>query len=295
MMHIAATSAERAIVQVREATRDAEVMNIVLTFPLELPASNSGILYHYRLDAQDWQNPTRPPDLLFNHGEYMHAHKDSVKYVIDELRRKPTSNRACISLVDTAPIMKSGDGPLPSFLLFQAGFDGPSLETLTVTAYYRALEATAFLPINITELALLSEQIRDAIPSISKVQVTMHAFRTHSAEGNSVHRRSKLDTLDDTELQTLITDLEHEALSEYVREKAAPTSIIEVSGLSALRVEAEAASWDPLLLEQIDHAISALERLRVVRTSATHGGRIGEVQEEVSEAIRTIADAIARK
>ena len=57
-----------------------------------------------------------PPALYMSHGEYIHRHGDGIQYLIDQLVKKPTGNRAIISLIDMKDLIGSGDDPRPSAL-----------------------------------------------------------------------------------------------------------------------------------------------------------------------------------
>lgn len=278
--------------QAKIACADAPVMNLVLSFPMSLPASSKGFLAAFREEALLWQSSVRPNVLQMSHGEYMHAHGDPIEYLTSELKAKGTSNRACISLVDSKPIMESGDGRLPSFMLLQVGFYGPKRDVLFLSAYYRALEVSAFLPINITEMALIAESIAQKIPSVTDVDITMHAFRAHLVEGFRAHRRSKIDTVSRTRIHEMVQGRDAHGIAKLLIEKSAPESIIEVAGLVALRIEVESAGWSSDVQDELDRAISAMTRLKTVRESGTHEVSIDELQAELTARLATAAELI---
>jgi len=292
MVYIESDSPGDAINKVLEACARADVVNLTVNFPMTLPASSTGVLAAYRGDAADWQARDRPNSLLFNHGEYMHAHGDPMNYLIEHLRQKQTSNRACIVLVDSGPIVSSGDGPLPSFMLVQVGFQGAAQDVLYVTAYYRALEVTSFLPLNITELALIAETIADGIPAINRAVVTIHAFRAHAQAGFRAHQRAQLDMDTADEIRALVQNRSLREISERLREKSAPASIIEDSGLTTLHLEVEQAGWSDELLNELGHALGALTRLRSVRTVGTHGEWIEKIQAQVTDHLLKAAELV---
>lgn len=267
-------------------------MNLILSFPMRLPATESGVLANFVEEAGRWQNPVRPSILEFNHGEYMHRHGDPIAYLAAELKKKLTSNRAVISLVDTEPIFRSGDGPLPSFLLLQAGFDERRRDVLCITAYYRALEVSRFLPMNITEIALIAERLADEMPLFAEVEITMHAFRAHSVPGNSGHERSRLDLASATQIHDLVEKRDYKKIAELLRNKAAPASIIVSSGLTTLRLEVEGAGWPEPVLTELDRGVAALDRLRIVRVNGTHGASPDGVQRQVTESLHAAADLV---
>lgn len=295
MPELSAASPEHAISEVQRACDGQEVLNLTVTFPMQLPASRSLILQPFREEAVRWQSPTRHNSLVFNHGEYMHAHGHPTAFIAEELTRKSTSNRACLSLVSSESIFSSEDGILPSFLLLQAGFSAAANDVLYLTAYYRALEVSSFLPVNITELALISEELADRLPSFDRVIVTMHAFRAHSKPGFTAHRRSDLDMTTPTQLHRLVEQRDLPRISTLLREKAAPASIIDDSGLTALRIEAEAAGWSAEVQDELDKAISALRRLKSIREAATHSHWVERVEQEFIDHVNRAADLVSEE
>jgi len=295
MIHVLAVSPSDAITKMQALCASEAVFNVVLSFPMTLPASNRGFLAAYLEKAKRWQNKNAPLMLEFNHGQYMHEHSDPIKYLANELQRKATSNRAIVSLVSTKQIFGSEDGALPSFMLVQVGFDGKTQETLFLTAYYRALEVTAFLPINVTELALISEQIADRITTISSIDVTIHAFRAHSDPGNTGHEKARLDMATETEIHEWVESENYTEIAGLLREKAAPASIVNVSGLIALREEIVSAGWPAPIRTELDQAVGVLTRLKAIRAAGTHGKRIDEAQNEASTLLRHIAGLVAAK
>ena len=87
-------------------------------------------------------------ELHINHGSYI---GDGLEHIIDELKNKPSSNRALFSLISQKDISKSGDNPIPSFMIFQTCIDD---NILYCSVYFRALEVSTFLRINTEEFVL---------------------------------------------------------------------------------------------------------------------------------------------
>ncbi|WP_345761684.1 hypothetical protein [Diaminobutyricibacter sp. McL0608] len=292
MMHIDKDTPEEAVAEAVRICSTEVVMNLTLSFRMELPATSSGLLSTFREEAERWQESRRPQSLHLNHGEYMYAHGDWLDSIEGELRRKPSSNRACVSLVNSAPIFASGDGPLPSFMLVQFGFSGPARDTLYVTSYYRALEVTAFLPLNVTEMALVAERLADRFPSIERAEVTMHSFRAHANHGFRAHQRSKLDMATPTQIHRWVVDRNYSELADLLQEKSAPASIIEDSGLTILWNEAQSAGWQNELLDELERALGLLTALRTMREVGTHENRIDSLQRQLTERLLRCAEMI---
>lgn len=294
-MQLITGSPGEAASRAKEECAAGPVMNLIISFPIDVPASTKGFLATYREQALLWQAPIRPNDLHFSHGEYMHAYGDPFEYLVRELKSKPTSNRALVSLVDTKPIVASGDGQLPSFMLLQVGFQGFGRDCLYLTAYYRALEVSKFLPINMAEMALIVENISEQIPSIERAEITMHAFRAHVLHEFRAHRRSRLDMTTATRIHALVLERKFDSLATMLVEKSTPESIVVDSGLTMLRAEAESSSLSEELLDELDRAISALTRLRTARESGTHERQIEHLQGQLTAHLVKSADLIIRQ
>jgi len=95
--------------------------------------------------ARDFQNPVKPDSLDINHGEYIK--ENGVQHLIDELKKKKNSNRALISLINQEDIIESKDNPIPSFMVVQCYIEEHN--KLYFTIYFRALEVSKFLKINL--------------------------------------------------------------------------------------------------------------------------------------------------
>lgn len=287
-----ASSPGEAASRAKEECANGPVVNLIISFPIDLQAPAGDFLATYREQAALWQEPIRPNVLHFSHGEYMHAYGDPIEYLVNELKSKPSSNRALVVLVDTKPIVTSGDGQLPSFMLLQVGFQGSGRDILYVTSYYRALEVSKFLPINMAEMGLIAEGVAARIPSIERADVTMHAFRAHVLNEFRTHRRSRLDMAAPTRIHVLVRDRRLEDLANMLVEKSTPESIVEDSGLTTLRTELEDSGWAEGILLELDRAISALTRLRTARESGTHERLIAHLQDQLTTHLTRSAELI---
>lgn len=291
---LVSSSAGQAITSAQEACEAGPVMNMILQFPVDLPGSSTGVLHAYREEAMRWQDPITPDNQYFNHGSYMYAHANPIDYLAAELKRKASSNRACLSLVDTEAITRSGDGKLPSFMLLQMGFADGSRNEVHITAYFRALEVSAFLPVNITELVLIAEAVASKIPSISRALVTIHAFRAHFIADFHKHERFRIDTIDPSEIQKLVQARNKVELVSMIKDKASPATLIETTGLNILRIELDQAAWGSDVSTELRGAIEDLTHLQTLRESGTHEPSINAMQRQVTERLRLAADLLSQ-
>lgn len=303
-MVITSSSLGDCVSQAVDLCTNQTQMNLVIQSRIPVPTRDEFIMA-WRKQAMEWQAPVRPPNLKFNHGEYIFKHGDAMSFLENELSRKGTSNRACISLVDTGDIMTSGDGALPSFMIVQAGFQPSSQETLYVTAYFRALEVKQFLPINLAELTLLADRLASRFPTISHADLTLFAFRAHLNPGFGTHTVAKIDqvTRDDvvTAVSQGVRNNEWDKVADWLVDKRRRESVIDIRGLATLATElgssgiprgprgsggAKAAQAASAVAE----AVAALTQLAVARSNGTHGSTLDTLQrtfeEHLDEAVR---------
>lgn len=139
--------------------------------------------------ARQWQLPEPPSNFHFNHGMYI---GDGVEHITNELQSKPSSNRALYSLLHQNNISKSGDKPIPSFMIMQCGIEN---RTLYCTVYFRALEVSTFLRINIEEIRLTLCHILEKNIDIDTIKLTIFAFKAYNKREQSTLQRSRLDMM----------------------------------------------------------------------------------------------------
>lgn len=186
--------------------------------------------------AKDWQLEESPASLYYNHGEYMHTKdKNSIKYIIDELKGKATSSRAIIPLLKLDDVLKGGDSFLPSLDIIQFGFMSEEKTELSMTVYMRALEVKNFLKINICEIYLLIKEITDEIRSINKVNINIIAFRAQYKENFSCFRKADIDMLEsyDIMMYTMLKDVS-KIISLLENKLGLSETIIHLGGLEHL-------------------------------------------------------------
>lgn len=306
-MIISASSLGDCVSQAVDLCANQTQMNLVIESRIPVPTRDEFIMA-YRDKARDWQASARPRHLKFNHGEYIFRHGDALAFLENELSRKATSNRACISLVDGRDIMGSGDGALPSLMIIQAGFQPSSQETLYVTAYFRALEVQQFLPINLAELTLLADRLASRFPTISHADLTLFAFRAHLNPGFGTHMVAEIDqaTRDDivTAVGHGVSRKKWDTVTAWLVDKRRRESVIDTQGLATLATElgstgtptgprgpgeAEAGR----AASAVAAAVAELTQLEVARSNGTHGSTLDTLQqtfeEHLDEAVRRLS------
>lgn len=198
-----------------------KVSNLILSGTFPFVEVSSDWIDSYKGKAQDWQSPVKPNHLVLNHGEYIDRYKtkfnmSGLGYIVEELKTKADSNRACWSLYDMSTLISSEDRSIPSFMVLQAGIS-ESNSLLSLTAYYRALEASNFLPINIAENCLVAEKIQKEFSfKFKNFSLTIHACNAYAKENFSCLEKATIDLLDEASIMLEITT--GETYREWIKE-----------------------------------------------------------------------------
>lgn len=246
--------------------------------------------------AEQWRNKIKPDDLVINHGSYM---QDGLDHIIEELIRKPSSNRALYSLINQKDISGSGDNAIPSFMIFQCAID-PSTNILYCTSYFRALEVCNFLPINLEEMRLNICNILERQNIITKIRFCIFAFCAYYKPNQLPLERCELDKHDSLYIDDLYKKGKWLEIVRLLEEKAQETTVIEVKGLETmkawLRPDRNELLPKGLIIDvirnDIDAAISAAERLRSLRHSDSHSPFLSEVSKDFTDKVNAIANRI---
>jgi hypothetical protein len=179
--------------------------------------------------AEEWQSVERPPNLEFNHGEFIGA--DGVTHVVHELKHKHSGNRALISLISQEHIINSGDNPIPSFLIFQCSIEQKCLHC---TVYFRALEVSRFFRINVEEIRQIASHIYDEFRGLDSVRLLIFAFRAYSNPQINTLERARLDNLDEISVLKIMEKRPSE-LPDLLREKARHVTVVNTQTLKTMR------------------------------------------------------------
>lgn len=245
-----------------------------------------------REEAAKWRSEICPRELYFTHAQF---YTDGVKYIITELIKKPTSNRALYSLINQGDIRNSGDDPIPSFMTLQCQIDQ---DVLYCTCYFRALEVSKFLKINLEEIRQTLVEIYDGVPRFTKVDLTIFAFRAYNDHGRLPLRRPKIETLYDDELQALLINSVPNpihTLSGMLRELHGAVTTVSAEKLKTLKrilsndnLKIPMGSKKPLFIDQLDAAIAATTTLSDLRKKGSHGAAIDTTTQAYQKAIEAL-------
>jgi hypothetical protein len=269
--------------------------NVLLGGTYELSEFQSSFVNTYVDVARHWQAPERRPEYRLNHGEYMNrGGQTGVDFLIEELKRKKTSNRACVSLVSMSDLVNSGDAPIPSFMILQAGFDLDYPGSLVITEYFRALEVIKFLPINLAETALIVRALAGAFPEIRSVVLSIVAYRAHSRPSFTCFVKAELDRIAGAVVTRAVAEKESDRICQWLEEKRLEgVTVVDPSGivhvLEALDVYCGASAtytpYSPAVADNLREALGAMKQLEEMRKRSSHMPELEGVQKQIEEAI----------
>ena len=167
--------------------------NLQTKFDIEIIA-NETFSYEAQL-ATDFQNSKKPDHLYINHGEFIK--ENGVTHLIEELKKKKNSNRALLSLINQDDIVDSNDDPIPSLMVVQCSVEEGN--KLYFTFYFRALEVSKFLKINLEEMRIIVNQIKEEFQDIDEVYLDIFAFRAYIDENINPLIKTKFEIIADTD------------------------------------------------------------------------------------------------
>ncbi|MCD5325950.1 MULTISPECIES: hypothetical protein [Pontibacillus] len=259
---------------------DGYYLNFSLKVQFDINLINKPQLLDVATEAEDWQNPKQPEHLHINHGEYIT--EKGVRYIIEELKRKSHSNRALMSLINQGDIIESGDNPIPSFMVLQFSLEGTELY---ITTYFRALEVSRFLRINIEEIRLIAKEIYDEITNLSKVKLNIFAFRAYVKENQSTLKRQEIDLLQERHILTFMQN-EPNKLIALLKEKKEESTVIENNSLhhiyeimndSYVNESIHYCFKGKLVNHLLEKCLASSQELINLREKTSHSDRIEEI------------------
>ncbi len=233
--------------------------------------------------AKKFQSESCPNDLHINHGMYIHKNgKDGIKNVIEQLKNNHSGNRALISLINQEDIVDSEDRPIPSFMILQFALENK--KDLYITTYFRALEVSQFLRINIEEIRQIIEKIGENITSIQKVYLNIISFRAFINKDTNTLTKPSIDLLNLKDILKLLKkDNSLENLIELLEEKNKSSSVIEYNAFEYILNWLEDSDYFDMLHENLrkeliinilKEIIDLMKNLKELRKQSSHGEQI---------------------
>lgn len=255
--------------------------NIKVNFDINLIQNSIEDVHNLALD---FQNPECPDNLHMNHGMYIHS--DGIDNVISELKNKKNSNRAIISLINQKDIIGSGDNPIPSFMILQ--FSIENNEQLYVTVYFRALEVSTFLRVNIEEIRIIIQSIHNNFIDLKNVSLNIISFRAYIRENISILERAKLDQLTQIKILGKLKK-EPTELIELIQKKMKTSTVIEYESFKTIlecitdddsKKDINIAYTKPLIITILKEIIKISKELKINREKSSHSIQIDEYQKQ---------------
>lgn len=254
--------------------------------------------------AEMWQAEEVPKELYFNHGTYFKAgKKKGIEYVVEALRKKPTSNRIVLPTYNMENVNQSLDdkGYLPSLVSIQFGKND---QTLIIHMHLRALEANRFLKINICEIMYLMNELKEKNVDFKYVNVIISAFRVQKKEKFNCFLKAQIDMADVAMITTWVNYENFGKLCLLLAEKRdAKETITKVDGIknvyNAMRASNDAmceANKKPIynediieILEELMRKYEKLDKIHKTSSIQSKGER------ECEQQIDTLIDRIIKK
>lgn len=265
-------------------------INLLLAY--ELPTQ--AIVEHPLLDVQEtakqWAADVCPDNLYFNHGQYKVGGVDNI---INELKEKPSSNRAIYSLIDQSTIMDSGDKPIPSFMIFQSILDD---NTLYCNVYLRALEVSKFLRINLEEIRLNINKISQSTLRFSKVRLVILACRAHHVPNFNPLEKPKLDLMSQYQIMKMMNDNRQ----DFIRNLRKMSEVHTVLSSQSIKhiLELVEGEWPgenkSRLVSLLKETISSVDELIELRKQHSHDTRVSSLGSEISQKLSTLAEEFSK-
>lgn len=246
------------------------IENLLIHGIFDIKEIDSGLIDTFNEDAELWQQDTIPNELIINHGSFIvNQYGDGRLHVGQELKRKNDSNRACISLIDMKEIINSGDKAIPSFMILQFGFSPENPKRILTSAYFRALEVSCFLPINLAEICMNIRYLKNNFfRKINQFELNIFTFRAQVIPSFHCLRKSHIDILNPMDIFKIVYDQDIRELIKLLENKMKyAESIINIEGLMNLSMAIEKSdnSEYKAFLPKIHEIINDMKMLKEER------------------------------
>jgi hypothetical protein len=212
-----------------------------------------------------------------------------MKHLTDELNNKPSSNRALLSLLSQKDVSGSGDKPIPSFMVFQTSIDD---DTLYCTTYFRALEISTFLRVNIEEIRQRLVSVHSGCPRFTKIRLVIFSFRAYHNSSMIPLKKPEFDLLSPIKIFTKLNSTPND-FGCLIREKSKDSTVVYLDGLLALKEALEEGAGKQcnvaLIIQYINKSIEKGEELKNIRLKHSHDGSIKKIADNFSSSLKDIA------
>lgn len=281
---------------VEEAKAVGEKFNWHCDFDIPVADLNRVAMLDVKDEAAQWRQRTPAPDMYFSHGQY---YEDGIHHIIDELKRKRTSNRALYSLLAQRDITGKGDDPIPSFLTFQCSIEG---DVLYCTASFRALEVGTFLKVNLEEIRQNLVDICKEFPELQTVRLHIFAFHAYvRTMAAAALRKPAIDVTPERKLVRLMQTGDLRQLDELLGGLEKSTTAVSSESLEQLLeilvmpdggLHPDVLRKQGLLEPQLRKAIETCRELTASRRGASRGLNTAAKIEAFQAAVRRLRETL---
>ncbi|TFH88464.1 hypothetical protein EQG41_01090 [Billgrantia azerbaijanica] len=262
------------------------VINFFTAFHITLKQLQATPLRDVESDARDWSSPNCPQHLYFNHGQYI---KGGVEYIGEELKRKPSSNRALYSLINQSDVINSEDNPIPSFMIFQTTLKEGCLYC---TVYFRALEVSKFLRINLEEIRQNILQLKSVSVSFDSVKVLIIGFRAHHTIGFNPLVKPEIDQLSSLDILNIL-ETDKLKMRSLLMEKSDATTVIDTTSLKSMLECIQKRDLhfpnQSRLISLLEEAVFKSEELMGLRKLHSHSEEVTELTARLSNVLKELS------
>ena len=301
---IQAMSFADLIREANDACSAGPMSTLILCVSSEIDELSSPAISANKEIALKWQATTPASDMYITHGQFIDAGDISGrKYICKQLKARPDGSRACISLLGMTDIINPGtpQGLIPSFMLLQVGFDNVDQNKLLVSASFRALEVTKFLPQNLDEICDILEEVIESQPDVESFELTIFAFRAYSIPNFRCLTKPAIDTVSPVDIVTAAMEKDIKRIAEWIDSIRLTTDSIESSeGLKLLLESLVSVSskdeWEypKDLIVSLRSAVEAVEKMMKVRqVSAAYSRRIKRLREQLRDFLNRAVDSLS--
>lgn len=236
--------------------------------------------------AKLWLEEEVPSTLYYNHGQYMvDSRSKGINYIIDELVRNSTSNRAIIPLVRFSDVLDKQFGHLPGLNSIQFGFLNDEKAELFCSVYLRSLEVNHFLKINLSEIYLLLMQIFNEIRSVKRLIINIYAFKAQYKEKFSCFRKAKIDTLNVGTLSKFVYQKNIIEIISLLKDKfEMEETVINTTGLTHFYDILKASElYNEKMIVDLSEIIKEMENLKQEYMKSSNYEEIKPIEEKIHE------------
>ena len=234
--------------------------------------------------AKLWLKEEVPSTLYYNHGQYMvDSRNKGINYIINELVRNSTSNRAIIPLVRFSDVLDKQFGHLPGLNSIQFGFLNDEKADLFCSVYLRSLEVNHFLKINLSEIYLLLMQIFNEIRSVKRLIINIYAFKAQYKEKFSCFRKAKIDTLNVGTLSKFVYQRDILEIVSLLRDKFdMEETVINTTGLTHFYDILKASElYNEKIISGLSEIIREMENLKQEYMKSSNYEEIKPIEERI--------------